>query len=272
MTTMTKSRLIRTGTRDERRLLRAARRDGPDANLRRNILLSVGVGTVVVTHASTSVAASAGAHGMGTALRASFGAVSKWLGIASYVAMGGLSVGVSGDVSHAVADSSLSAVHAAPVGERTTLAPPDRVATLGLAQSARTSHAFQDARPAQTVRSSLERRGQRVVAAKPELPSHASARFEVAEEVRLVDAARAAIRSGDAARCLDVLSERKQRFPKGVLAPEAAMLRISALKISGQSAQAKREAEQFLTRYASGPLANKVRATLSALESERREE
>ena len=78
------------------------------------------------------------------------------------------------------------------------------------------------------------------------LPSNAPT-SSLAGEVRVLDAARQALRSGDAQRALGVLNLAKQQRTFLALTREAAVLRVEALGAVGQTQQAESLARRLLT-------------------------
>jgi hypothetical protein len=84
------------------------------------------------------------------------------------------------------------------------------------------------------------------------------------EEVRALDEARRALREAEPSRALTVL----ERSRYGVLAAEAAVLRVEALLQLGQRAAAEREAAPILARNPAGLHATRVRALLRRAEGD----
>jgi len=83
----------------------------------------------------------------------------------------------------------------------------------------------------------------------------------VAEETRLLRAASEALRADDPARALALLDEHGRRFPRGALAEERSVERVSALCKLGRVDEAHTEAERFLIATPDSPLAASVRAS-----------
>jgi len=81
----------------------------------------------------------------------------------------------------------------------------------------------------------------------------------LADEVTALDAARAALARGDSALALTDLDAYERRFPSGVLAPEADVVRIEALFAAGDVSAARGRAGRFLASHANSPLAARVR-------------
>jgi len=84
----------------------------------------------------------------------------------------------------------------------------------------------------------------------------------LSEEIALVDAARAALAHGDATTALVDLHRHDVDFPAGALTLDVGLLRVRALFLAGQSADARREAARLLATNPSGPYAARVRELL----------
>ncbi len=79
------------------------------------------------------------------------------------------------------------------------------------------------------------------------------------DEIRLLDRARAALRMRAPQQALQELHHYFDSHPRGVLEPEAAVLRIEALRENGDRVQAAAASREFLARNPDGPLADRVR-------------
>jgi outer membrane protein assembly factor BamD (BamD/ComL family) len=79
------------------------------------------------------------------------------------------------------------------------------------------------------------------------------------EEMRLMNAAQDALRTGHSKRALSLLNEHSERFPNGKLSSARSVTRMMALCQAGSSEQARREAEQFLARHPSSPFVDRVK-------------
>jgi hypothetical protein len=88
----------------------------------------------------------------------------------------------------------------------------------------------------------------------------------VGEEAALLRVADQALRGGDSSRALSLLREHAQRFPSGILREERSAELVSTLCRLGRSAEARREAELFLSRTPDSPLASNVRASCAGTE------
>jgi hypothetical protein len=80
----------------------------------------------------------------------------------------------------------------------------------------------------------------------------------LAEELALLDEARANLQAGDADRALSVLARSEQRFPRGALEEERRALRVEALAKAGQEERARVEATQFRADYPKSPYGARV--------------
>ena len=92
-------------------------------------------------------------------------------------------------------------------------------------------------------------------------PSESS---DASEESRMVAAARDALRYGNSAGALSLLSQAQQRFGNGVLGQEREALTIEALSKSGQRAAAQTRGQAFLKNYANSPYSARIRAIVGA--------
>ncbi len=81
---------------------------------------------------------------------------------------------------------------------------------------------------------------------------------DIREEIRLLDQARAAVKSGAHAKALRTLSKYDQKFPRGQFRQEVAVLRMEALKQSGQSGRASALAKKFLAEHPNSPHVERV--------------
>jgi len=82
-------------------------------------------------------------------------------------------------------------------------------------------------------------------------------------ELGTIDQARAALYSGDTRRALGLLDHYEARFPRGAMAPEAAVLRVEVLVKGGDRLGAKRVADAFLASNPQSPYAPRIQWLLS---------
>ena len=90
----------------------------------------------------------------------------------------------------------------------------------------------------------------------------APAQSSLAEELRLLDQARAALQEGEPGDALDALGRRDRAHPRGALGPEATVLRVQALLAAGDRAGAETVATRWLTRHPDGPHSRRIRELL----------
>lgn len=81
---------------------------------------------------------------------------------------------------------------------------------------------------------------------------------DIREEIRLLDQARAAVRSGAHGQALRSLAKYDQKFPRGQFRQEVQVLRMEALKQSGESARASALAKKFLAEHPNSPHVERV--------------
>lgn len=213
-----------------RQLLAAGQVKLPEAE-RRALWASIALSVPAALTASTAAAATTQAARGGIAAYLTKGAV-------FLAAVGGLTFGAAKLLSRAepsVAERPLSVVTAAP--HEATVAPvASAAAALPLPTSEPAPAApASEARPRTTPASQLR------------------------EESHAVLEARAALRAGNAAQCLRLLEQARERFPRGALGQEREALAIEALAQSGQSSAARRRADSFLQKYPQSPYSADVR-------------
>ncbi len=85
----------------------------------------------------------------------------------------------------------------------------------------------------------------------------------LADEVKAIQRAKAALSAGNASGALKELDAYKQSFPRGSLSQEATVLRIEALAASGNRSAANKLGEAFLKNNEKSPYAARVRSVLA---------
>jgi hypothetical protein len=100
--------------------------------------------------------------------------------------------------------------------------------------------------------------------AKPPAPDAPVASGDLRAEMLLLRRARAGIREHDGARALSELRDYAMHFPNGTFSPEAMVLRVEALDLEGQHAQAVTLGRRFLSAYADSPFADRVERVTKA--------
>lgn len=94
----------------------------------------------------------------------------------------------------------------------------------------------------------------------------ASDKSTLADELALVDLARAALARKEPAQTLRLLDEYTRRFSPRRLDAEATVLRIEALSAASDRATASRLGQAFLSKHPQGPYARRVRSLIGASE------
>jgi len=89
------------------------------------------------------------------------------------------------------------------------------------------------------------------------------------EEVKLMNGAQLALRSGNPSHALQLLNEDARRFPNGKLASARAVAHMVALCRLGRGDEARLEAERFLAKNPSSPFADRVKAVCSSASESR---
>jgi TolA-binding protein len=224
----------------ELRLLQAGDADRPSAKARQAALAALGLSGAVLS-ASSSAAATAGSTALSSGARV---LAAKWWAVGALVTAGGVSVG------YATLTSSPAGTPSAVVVPR--LSPPPMVATAAPLPEPEVSAS---ASPALTT--SRER-----PTSSPPRSSSSAGSLGIQEQIVLVDRARAAVAAQQPATALAALDEYQRRFPGGVLAQEATLLRIDALLARGDKASAARLGRQFLQRYPRSPMAARVKTLI----------
>jgi outer membrane protein assembly factor BamD (BamD/ComL family) len=92
-----------------------------------------------------------------------------------------------------------------------------------------------------------------------------TSRNSLSDELALIDAARTALNTGDAAGGQRALDAHALKFPAPHFAPEALLLRIDVLRMRGQAARAEQLRRRFLTEYPGHPLAVRLRVSGAAV-------
>lgn len=80
----------------------------------------------------------------------------------------------------------------------------------------------------------------------------------LANQIALVDAARAALAGGGAERALAIVREYQAQYPTGTFRPEVAAVKIEALVKLGRTTEARTLAERFVAAHGASPLADRV--------------
>lgn len=234
------------GSEDELSILRAGRADGPSPGSRQKALIALGLAgsATVVTTAATATAGAALAESAGTV------ALLKWVGAG--VLAGLLTIG---------------GVYLDGGAPTPSPSPPPRPQVQAPAETSHGGAATAPVDPAPVLPvAPVEAPSASAPARTSPVASGSTARpmASLADEVAALDAARVALRAGDASGALRALDDCDRRFAGGMLGPEAMVLRIDALALRGDHASAKRLGEAFLAAHPRSPLASHVRWSIGA--------
>lgn len=223
----------------ELELLRAGDADRPSPKSRQAALAALGLSTAVLG-ASSPVAAAAGSVALSPGVRL---LAAKWWAIGALVtASGGAGLGYA--MWHGT-PAPVASMNTAPQRSRPPLVPTPLAELPAPEASA----------PASPEVPSLRER-------PPLLPPHSSSSADspgIQEQIALIDRARGAVAAHQPAAAMAALDEYRRRFPAGVLAQEAALLRIETLAARGDKANAARLGRQFLERYPRSAMAARVK-------------
>ncbi len=234
-------RLFESGSPLERSILASGRDESPSHDLERKILAAM---------AAAPIASAATSPGL-----------SRWLGTRSLVAgvaaigLGALVVGAmlrrsepAPSPAPAVTAPAVTAPHAADAPPSTAEAPREVVMTPDSLPNAPSRASA--AAPVASARA----------AATPAPSTVASA--SIAREVELLDGVKSKLGAGSAADAARALDAYDAEFPQGTLRPEATVLRIRTLLMSGDRAAAEKLGGEFLAKHPNGVHAKRVRALL----------
>jgi hypothetical protein len=92
-----------------------------------------------------------------------------------------------------------------------------------------------------------------------DVPALAPSDAKLRDDIRLLDRARASLRMRAPQQALQELHHYFEGHPHGMLEPEAAVLRVEALRENGDRDKAAAASREFLAKHPDGPLADRVR-------------
>jgi hypothetical protein len=267
-------------------LLQSADRDEPAMpDVVRSRILA-GTATAVVAATAAAVAAKAGAVPGGNSAiavgKSALAIAAKWFGIGAVAAAASVgTLRVADTVVAAHSSGSTVVDPARPAGGakgRTTRRPTEAHAPGVEDDSTSARWSNEEVVPPQPI-ASTDSRAERTIRTGPagvavevaetttqaaaiphEVVATGASTQSLAPELALLDQARSALASGDAAGALAFLTKYGERFPRGGLMPEAMALRVQALYRQGNRAAGRELAERFLADYPSSPHAEPIRA------------
>ncbi|HET9931391.1 MAG TPA: hypothetical protein VFQ35_11910 [Polyangiaceae bacterium] len=237
-------RLMQSGANDfEARLLRAGRSDAISEQSRRVIVSGLGLGGVMLWASGLMAAVQKAGKGWLTA-----GAV-RWVGVG---ALSGAALWAGMKLHEPSAPVSAPHKVVAATSKVAPIAPQVESAPLP---------PIEEAKPAEEKAKALSARAR---ANRSSIATNDKS--TLAEELAMVDLARAALARKDTAQSLRLLDEYTHRFSPRRLETEATVLRIEALSAAGDRATASRLGQTFLSRHPQGPYARRVRSLIGAAE------
>jgi hypothetical protein len=252
------------GTPEQKRLLGSARQDAPPPESRERLLAALGLAPMplgpghgadagnvslpsppLAGPSAGSLSASLGAPASGLMSAVAL----KWLAVAS------LSFGVGLGGGFAIRDGLKRPLAHHP---QVSAASPAEVDGKALAATSKeeAEHPLAQVRTEATLPLPPPR-----VSPGPSAPETERA-LDLEREIALVAKARAAQKAQDPRACLSYLAMREQLAKSSVLQPEAAVLRIEALRSLGQLDLARGEALRFFHAYPDSPLVKRIMGLL----------
>lgn len=223
-------------------------------------------GALKAFDAAKSGGAAASANGAanaarGWALKAKLGAP---LAVVCAIGLGlGLGLGL-GDAGHAEAPAAKPSAPVAPAEVPAPLAPAPPASERGPVRVDDLPPA-----PAREEAEASPPAGALPRARPPRASAAAPATSAFHAELALVETARASLARGDSEACLRALRRHQARFPAGVFAEEARVMRIEALVARGDHDRAGELGEAFLTERPNSAYAARVRSILASSDSQK---
>lgn len=262
-------RLLEIGNDEDLALLRSAKDDAPNRGAQMRTLAALGVASsVMAASASTAAATTTG-----------FSLV-KWIGIglAGTALIGGGAV-VADRMMTDGAPAPQAQLEAPAVVDAPAPPPVERHAAPPVEEPAEEDDEDEQVEDAEVaeVADAEEAPAEPVVApkapakspaavapkAKAQARKPAAKKSSLAAEVAALDDARSAMEGGNAKKALAALDQHDRKFDKGMLGPEATVLRIEVLIQAGKHAEAAALAQSFLAANPSSPYAARVRTLLA---------
>jgi hypothetical protein len=244
-------------------LLSAGKQESPNHAGFQRALLAVGVVGAVTTAASVTSAAStatSGALGTGSnvAAQSLVALVAKW-SLLGALGVGAV-VGVVSGVRHYQSANAIQAAASAAVAAMDPVrGDADRISAQLPEPPPLASTAAAMPEP-----TSALLRSSRVAPVFSGASGVAPLDRAMAQEIGLIDQARAALRAGNAAGTLQTVNDYNRRFPSGRFAPEALYLKMEAYVSSGDRQAASLAARKIIDRYPHGPQVGRAKEVLDS--------
>lgn len=245
----------------ERRLLRAGLKAGVPKNAKRAVWVALAAQLPSAVAAATT--AGAGAGGLASAL----GSMSLLKAAGAGVLLGATTITAATVIEHHQAARTSSPAPARAVATVSTRpvvepsAPARPLSTATREESAPAAVLPEVGRARLPVVGATPADAPRSTPSVATFPDDSTANRPDAES-RTIAHARSLLRTGQARSALAALDAARRDFPNGELAQERDALTIDALRVLGNTAEARRRATLFLARYPSSPHAPMARRAL----------
>jgi TolA-binding protein len=244
-------------------LLSAGKQECPNYAGFQRALMAVGVTSAASTAASATSAASTvagGALGAGgkAATHGLVGLIAKWSALGALSA--GVMVGVVSGVQHYQTANATQAATSAGVPAMDPLR----------GKSEQISAQLTEPQPQASASTPLPESTSSSMRSSRAAPGFTSASGVVpldramAQEIGLIDQARAALRNGNAPATLQAVNDYSRRFPAGRFAPEALYLKMEAYVKSGDPQAASVTARRIIDKYPQGPQVGRAKEVLGS--------
>ena len=165
--------------------------------------------------------------------------VAKWLVGSALVVGGGLAF-VTGQTEPTGAPQ--PTVQSAPIEKRPAV--PQPIQPSGVSVDAPKPSATEESEPPRSRPQAMVESGKAEESRPKVAPKTAAATSAQPSEAQLLSAARGLV-GKDPKRALRILAQHESLYPRGILSQEREVLRVRALKESGQVSSAERQAEEF---------------------------
>jgi len=242
--------LMETDSDELKALLRSAELDEPPDGAKRRVLGRVGVGVGVTAAVMTATTGSAATStGVLSAAKLAPLAVGKWIAIAAVVSVGTVAA------VHRVKPAMLA---------RFTEHPPSTNAATSEAPAAREGRSVEPVPIAETTPEPASESPATPLPPARNPRASSSGKSDIDGEIAAVEQARSALNRGNSSAALAAIDRYSQRYPRGMLAPEAMVIRIEALQMAGDKERAKSLGDAFLRVHPKSPHAQRVRSLIGA--------
>jgi hypothetical protein len=219
----------------ERLLLGAAANESPSAEQRVRVRLALGLSATIAPPVPVTRAGRVGALGK--------------VAVGSVIAVSAIVALVLSGASHKSTPAPLATVVAAPISAPSPVPLQVAPAAEPVTSPLPPVEAVVDSPASASALKSTPRSVSSV--SKSAAPADSAA--DLSEQLRLIDAARAAVAAGNSSAASQALSAYGSKFPHGSFGQEAAVLRIETVDLQGNHRQATSLARNFLAQHPNSP-------------------